>query len=91
MCSFSLKYLCSLFLKYFFPRAVGVLPVLTLFVGVGHRLSAAVPGAWLRGFPWAVWGVGYCVPCLGFRLIAGGVLCVFPPQLSVCLLFMFLK
>lgn len=41
--------------------------------------------------PWAVWGVGYSMSYLGFRLIADGVLCVFPAQLSVCLLFIFVK
>lgn len=32
---------------------------LTLFVDVADCLSAAVLGAWLRGFPGAVRGVGY--------------------------------
>lgn len=49
MCSLSLKYLCSLFLKYFFPWTITVPHELTLFVDVGICLSAAVPGDWLKG------------------------------------------
>lgn len=59
-----------------------------------HLFVSSCSCAWPRGFPWLCgqcWGVGYCVPCLGFRLIADGVLCVFPPQPSVCLLFIFFR